>query len=335
MSDPTTGTLYLVYSGLHNEPARMEQDGRTHRDAKIVSEGSTLKYHYRYASVVFEAHEYTSVADAVSKIKQFEADGRAIQNQPAAHKTVALRPNGGPGQSEAIARILLCEAEEGSVGETEQKAVYERFLDFGEHSVAVSPAGIAVCGTVDEEQVQTYLYYVAQISAAISRYAYNESVLSDVMTDIKQKSKALDVEKLQEINISTSKAMLDINDELLDISPRESFILRQLLEVANVDIYEQRVSRMLNLIQHHVQHQHSLRAKKDSQRIELVLFIIAMLGGLSGLTEIFGNSAQIEAAASQNHMAGIMIGVALMIFAIIATGASAVWFYRRRQGETD
>lgn len=317
-----TGILWLIYAGLENNDLRALEaaGGQRVRDAVVVNEGHVLRYAFAYASVHVEHLRYDSPESAVAAIQSFEDDERLVSGKPCQHRTIGLLPNGGPEASETVTRIMMVEESHGRVGKTEQKAVYEHLLDFGEHSVAVSPAGIVVAGEVDPEQVQTYLYYVAQISAAICRYSANESLLSGVMDNIKAKSERFDIEALQQINVSTSKAMLDINDELLNIPPREGFILRTLLETGNVDIYEQRISRMLDIIQHHVEHRHHRKAERNARRIEFVLFVIAVLGALAGLAEIFGMGSSI----AENFE----IPVTLVFLSMMITVIASYWFYQ-------
>jgi hypothetical protein len=176
--------------------------------------------------------------------------------------------------------------------------------------------------------VEVYLYYVAQIAAAVSRYAHNEKILNEVMVDIRARAADFDVEKLQQINVSTSKAMLDISDELLDIPAREGYILRTLLKVANVDVYEQRISRMLAIIQHHVSYRHAMVAKRNSERIEYVLFVIAVLSAINSLSHLFRLG---EEKAGAEWGGAVLAGVA----AVVALLAS-VWFrgFRERGNVT-
>ncbi|MGE0431227.1 MAG: hypothetical protein AB7K09_09165 [Planctomycetota bacterium] len=325
----TTGSLLLSYAALQENDFAALAGARPFRDSMIVRNDNERRFHFRYATVVFEKVAYTSVADAVSKIVAFEKAERSVGGNPAANRTIALRPDGGPEKSENIARILLCEAESGAVGATEYDAVYSAFLDFGEHTVAVSPAGIAIAGQVDDDQIDTYLYYVAQISAAVCRYAFNERILADVMSDIHHKAEDFDVEKLQEINISTSKAMLDISDELLNIPPRENFILTRLLSVANVRVYEERIARMLGIIQHYVQHRHALQAEVNSGRVEFVLFVIAIVGGVTGIVSMFSHSDALM------RLSAPLFDWVLTTGAIFGTVWAALWFHRKRNQKKD
>ena len=318
-----TGRLWLIYSGLQENDldALIARGGVQVRDAVVVREtDGRLRYAFRYASVYVVQMAYNGPANAVQRISQFEAAELPVDGRPAQHKTIGLLPDGGPQRSETVARIMMAEADDGAVGATEQEAVYANFLDFGEHSVAVSPAGLVIAGSVDDKQIQTYLYYVAQIGAAICRYSKNESLLSDVMENIKAKAESLDLETLQQINVSTSKAMLDISDELLNIPPREGFILRTLLKTGNIDVYEERISRMLEIIQHHVEHRHHRQQESNSRRIEFVLFVIAVLGALAGLADIFGTG---------NEVSEISPAAAILVMLSIAiTVGASLWFHR-------
>lgn len=317
-----TGILWLIYGGLEDNDLALlaSNGGQVVRDAVVVSEGHVLRYAFPYASVYVEHHRYDHPEAAVTAIEAFENESRQVGGRPCQHRTIGLMPDGGPQPNDTVVRIMMAEASQGKVGKTERRAVYERFLDFGEHSVAVSPAGIVVAGDVEPADVQTYLYYVAQISAAICRYSSNEALLSDVMENIKTKAEALDIEALQKINVSTSKAMLDISDELLNIPPREGFILRTLLETGNVDVYETRIARMLEIVQHHVEHRHHQRAERNSRRIEFVLFVIAVLGALAGLAEIFGMGSSVAQS--------LQLAATLVITAMVITILASIWFYR-------
>jgi hypothetical protein len=282
-----TGTLYLITAALANN-TQPSPGARKIRDALLVRTESEWRYIFQYATVVIKSQRYSSVREAVRLIEEFEASKPKLDGVEAAYTWASLRPDGGPQPTEDIVRILLCEPETGSVGHSEREAVFGNTLDFGEHTVVVSPAGMSIAGDVPDQQIEVYFYYAAQIGAAICRYAQNERTLNEVIVDIRARAADFDVEKLQDINVSTSKAMLDISDELLDIPPRENFILRTLLKVANVEVYEQRISRMLNIIQHHVSYRQALVAKRNSERIEFVLFVIAVLSGLGALCQIFG-----------------------------------------------
>ncbi len=318
-----TGRLWLIYSGLQDNDleALIAQGGVRVRDAVVIREpDGRLRYAFRYASVFVVQVTYDNPAIAVRRLEQFEAAEITVAGRPAKHKTVGLLPHGGPQRSETVARIMMAEASDGIIGVTEQEAVYAHFLDFGEHSVAVSPAGVVIAGSVEDTQTHTYLYYVAQIGAAICRYAENEALLSDVMENIKSKAESLDLETLQQINVSTSKAMLDISDELLNIPPREGFILRTLLKTANIDVYEERISRMLEIIQHHVEHRHHREQERNSRRIEFVLFVIAVLGALAGLADIFGTGNDTDGVSA---LAAILVTLSIAI----TVGASYL-FYR-------
>ena len=320
--DHTTGQLWLVYAGLSDNDldTLRAKGGRDVRDAVVLREEGTVHYAFPYASVYVEQYAYRSPEEAVAAIEQFEHAPREVAGKGCQHRTIVLLPSGGPQQSETVARIMMAEAKAGAIGATEREAVYAHYLDFGEHSVAVSPAGLAIAGDVDTAQVEVYLYYVAQIAAAICRYAKNEAQLSAVMENIKTRAQSLDIEALQQINVSTSKAMLDISDELLNIPPREGFILRTLLQTGNVDVYEERVSRMLEIIQHHVEHRHHQRAERNSRRIEFVLFVIAVLGALAGLAEIFGTGSD---------LAESFVPAALLVMcAIVITVVASLWFYQ-------
>ena len=318
-----TGRLWLIYTGLEDNDldALIAKGGVRVRDAVVIRESDgRLKYAFRYASAFVVQMMYQNPLNAVQRIQQFEAAQIPVAGRPAQHKTIVLLPEGGPQKSETVTRIMMAEDSDGSVGATEQDAVYANFLDFGEHTVAVSPAGLVIGGSVDDQQIQTYLYYVAQIGAAICRYSENESLLSDVMENIKAKAESLDIETLQQINVSTSKAMLDISDELLNIPPREGFILRTLLKTGNIDVYEERISRMLEIIQHHVEHRHHREQETNSRRIEFVLFVIAVLGALAGLADIFGTGNEVQEISA---LAAILV----MLSIAITVGAS-YWFYR-------
>lgn len=317
------GILWLIYAGLEDNDlaALQSRGGQVVRDAVVVSEGHVLRYAFPYASVFVEHHRYDSPEAAVAAIDAFEADEtRQIQGRPCQHRTIGLMPEGSPEPSDTVVRIMMAEKASGRVGKTERRAVYAHLLDFGEHSVAVSPAGIVVAGQVEASQVQTYLYYVAQIGAAICRYAANEQMLTNVMDNIKTHAERMDIQALQKINVSTSKAMLDISDELLNIPPREGFILRTLIETGNVDVYEERIGRMLEIIQHHVEHRHHQRAERNSRRIEFVLFVIAVLGALAGLAEIFGTGSSVAQSSR--------LAITLVILAIVITLVASLWFHR-------
>ena len=317
----TTGRIWLIYSGLQDNDLEslLAQGGQQVRDAVVVREpDGRVRYAFRYASVFVIQMAYRGPASAVQRIEQFETADLQVGGRPAQHKTIGLLPDGGPERSETVARIMMAEAEDGSIGATEQEAVYAHFLDFGEHSVAVSPAGLVIAGAVDDKQIQTYLYYVAQIGAAICRYSENESLLSDVMENIKTKAESLDLETLQQINVSTSKAMLDISDELLNIPPREGFILRTLLKTGNIDVYEERIGRMLEIIQHHVEHRHHKQQERNSSRIEFVLFVIAVLGALAGLADIFGTANEVTEVTP--------VATFLVVASIGITVAASMWF---------
>ncbi|MBX2810725.1 MAG: hypothetical protein KTR25_02900 [Myxococcales bacterium] len=317
----TMGHIWLIYSGLQDNDLDnlRAQGGQRVRDAVVVRESDgQVRYAFRYASVYVVQKAYRSPAGAVQWIQQFEAADMSIAGQPVLHRTIGLLPAGGPERSEVVARIMMAEADDGIIGKTEQEAVYANYLDFGEHSVAVSPAGLIIAGRVEETQVQTYLYYVAQIAAAICRYSQNEARLSDVMENIKAKAKLLDLESLQQINVSTSKAMLDISDELLNIPPREGFILRTLMKTANIDVYEERIARMLEIIQHHVEYRHHQEQERNSKRIEFVLFIIAVLGALAGLADIFGTANDTNEISFR--------GGTLVLLSVIITVVASMWF---------
>lgn len=317
-----TGELWLVYSGLQtNDLNRLSSKGRTLRDAVLLDESDDLvRYAFPHASVHMKRTSYGSVPEAVAAIREFESQMPVVAGRRAQHHTLVLLPDGGPQRSEAAARILMAEGADGAIGASELEAVYENFLDFGEHSVTVSAAGMIIGGHVDDAKLQVYLYYVAQIGASVCRYAANEALLSDVMENIRAKSQDLDIETLQEVNVSTSKAMLDISDELLNIPPREGFILRTLLRTGNVEIYEERIGRMLAIIQHHVEHRHHREAERNARRIEFVLFVIAVLGALAGVTEIFGTSTDL---ANSIALAGGMVALSIVI-----TLVASLWFYR-------
>ena len=317
----TTGRLWLIYSGLEDNDLKelLSRGGHQVRDAVVCKErDGRVRYAFRYASVYVIQLTYRSVASAVEKIRQFDATEPRVSGRSAQHKAIGLLPDGGPQRTETVARIMMAEADEGTVGETEKEAVYANFLDFGEHSVAVSPAGVVIAGEVEDQQIQTYLYYVAQIGAATCRYSENESLLSDVMENIKAKARSLDLETLQQINVSTSKAMLDISDELLNIPPREGFILKTLLKTGNIDVYEERISRMLEIIQHHVEYRHHKHQEANSTRIEFVLFVIAVLGALAGLADIFGTASDTTESTS--------LATFFVVVAVGVTLVSSLWF---------
>jgi hypothetical protein len=281
-----TGTLYLI-SAVLAANNQGPPGARRIRDSYLVRSDKELRYVFPYSTVLIRIHRYASVPEAVRLIEEFEAKPARVDGVEAAYTWSSLRPDGGPQPTEDVVRILLCEAETGTVGQAERESVFGNTLDFGEHTVVVSPAGISIAGDVPEEQIEVYLYYVAQIGAAVCRYAENEQILDQVMVDIRARAAEFDVEKLQHINVSTSKAMLDISDELLKLPPRENFILRALLKVANIDVYEQRIARMLGIVQHHVTYRNALIAKRNSERIEFVLFVIAVLSAFSSLAHMF------------------------------------------------
>jgi hypothetical protein len=321
----SNGTLYLISAALATN--NQEPPGaRKIRDCFLVRTESELRYLFPYATVLIRIHRYSSVREAVRLIEEFEANTPKVDGVKAAYAWSSLRPDGGPQPSEDVVKILLCEPESGTVGHSEREAVFGNTLDFGEHTVVVSPAGISIAGELPEAQVEVYLYYVAQIAAAVCRYAENEQILDEVMVDIRARAADFDVEKLQHINVSTSKAMLDISDELLDIPPRENFILRTLLKVANVEVYEQRISRMLGIIQHHVSYRQALVAKRNSQRIEYVLFIIAVLSALSSLASLFY-------LGEQEHKLTLLSFV-LIVAAGVVTVLLAMWFRNVRERPT-
>jgi hypothetical protein len=313
----TSGELWLstAYMEDNDLAASKAAGGRPVRDAVVVEESPTSKrYAFAYATVRFEVTPYETVREAVAAIRAFEAhhgDGK--------QRTVVLLPDGGPDRTDATVQIMMAEGDGGKVGATEVEAVYATFLDFGEHSVAISPGGVVIAGNVPDEDLLVYLYYVAQLQAALCRYAKNEGELRTFMEDLHGRAKTLGIEALHALNESTAKAMLDISDEFLDIPPRERFILRALLATGQVAVYEERIARMMTIVEHHVQHRHYTDSERNSRRIEFVLFVIAILGALAGLSDIFGTGTSVAHS--------LALAFLLVCASVGITVAASWWFY--------
>ncbi|MCR4316229.1 MAG: zinc ribbon domain-containing protein [Planctomycetes bacterium] len=327
---PSEGTMHFVTAALSAEHVAITpRVTKKVRDAIYYKQDGNQVFRFTYATVNIRSAKYDSIGDAVEKVKDFETTPQKIAGKDAAFKFIVLRPDGPPEPSEAIVRILMQENDGTLVGKTERDSIYGEILDFGEHHVAISHAGISIAGNVEEDQLQKYFYYIAQIGAAIARYHYNERTLTEVMVDIRERAADFDIERLQAINISTSKAMLDISDELLDIPARESYVLNKLISVANIDVYENRITRMLEIIQHHVAHKHALTAKRSSARIEFVIYVMGVIAGFCGFAEVFQAADVIFEDA---HTYAIFGGFGMIAIILCFATLASYLYYRNRKG---